>query len=104
MVVLPVHPAQQLWTSSTFSTMAKHEKLILRLLSGTSDAGFSFEDIRRLLLGFDERVKGSHHIFNYPGVPEILNLQPQGSRAKRYQVKQVRTLLVAYRLVPDGSS
>ena len=85
--------------------MSKADKLLLRLLRGTSDASISFNELRLLLLrlGFAERTKGSHHIFSYPGVPEILNLQPQGSRAKRYQVKQVRTLLVSYHLVPDGS-
>lgn len=86
--------------------MSKHDKLLARLLCGTSDASFSFEELRRLLLrlGFEERTKGSHHIFSYPGVPEILNLQPQGSHAKRYQVKQTRTLPLTYRLVSDGSS
>ncbi|PAP78298.1 type II toxin-antitoxin system HicA family toxin [Rubrivirga marina] len=85
--------------------MSKAAKALERLLRGTSDASFSFEEVRRILLrlGFEERVKGSHHIFSYPGVPEILNLQPKGTAAKSYQVKQVRTLLVAYRLVPDGN-
>jgi hypothetical protein len=44
-------------------------------------------------LGFSERIRGSHHIFTREGVPEILNLQPQGSRCKPYQVKQVRKAL-----------
>lgn len=49
-------------------------------------------------LGFVERVKGSHHIFTKPDVAEILNLQPRGSLAKPYQVKQVRTVIVRYKL------
>jgi hypothetical protein len=32
------------------------------------------------------------------GVKEILNLQPKGSKAKPYQVKQVRNLIIKYRL------
>lgn len=38
----------------------------------------------------DERVKGSHHIFKTPwiGDPRI-NLQPDGNKAKPYQVDQV---------------
>jgi hypothetical protein len=43
-------------------------------------------------------VKGSHHIFVKPDVAEILNLQPRGSLAKPYQVKQVRAVIVRYKL------
>jgi hypothetical protein len=45
-----------------------------------------------------ERVKGSHHIFNQAGGEEILNLQPRGSLPKPYQVKQVRGVILKYRL------
>lgn len=44
------------------------------------------------------RIKGSHHIFWKAGVDEILNLQPVGSKAKPYQVKQVRNVIIKYRL------
>lgn len=50
------------------------------------------------MLGFGERMKGSHHIFTRPGVAEILNLQPAASLAKPYQVKQVRQVIVRYKL------
>jgi len=49
-------------------------------------------------LGFDERIRGSHHIFSREGVEEILNLQSKGSKAKAYQVKQVRSVILKYRL------
>ena len=63
-----------------------------------------FDDLRALLrrLGFAERIKGSHHIFTREGVDEILNLQPRGSMAKPYQVKQVRRVLVQYKLAEEG--
>jgi len=48
-------------------------------------------------LGFNGRVRGSHHIFTRPGIAEILNLQPRGSFAKPYQVKQVRGVIVRYK-------
>jgi len=51
-----------------------------------------------LKLGFGERIRGSHHIFSRDGVEEILNLQPKGSKAKPYQVKQVRHVILKYRL------
>jgi predicted RNA binding protein YcfA (HicA-like mRNA interferase family) len=56
--------------------------------------------LRRLLLrlGFEERVKGSHHIFWKEGIEEIVNLQPKGSLAKPYQVKQVRGVILKHRL------
>jgi hypothetical protein len=49
-------------------------------------------------LGFNERIRGSHHIFTKDGIDEILNLQPKGSKAKSYQVKQVRNIILNYRL------
>jgi hypothetical protein len=49
-------------------------------------------------LGFDERTKGSHHIFTMEGIPEILNLQPRGAKSKAYQVRQVRNIILKHRL------
>ena len=48
--------------------------------------------------GFQLRVRGSHHIFSCDGVEEILNLQPRGANAKNYQVKQVRNIILKYKL------
>jgi len=49
-------------------------------------------------LGFNKRVKGDHHIFWREGAAEILNLQPQGNLAKPYQVRQVRNVILKYKL------
>jgi hypothetical protein len=83
--------------------MSRHEKLLLQILRGTSDANISFEGLRSLLrvLDFDERIRGSHHIFTREGVEEILNLQPRGSLAKAYQVRQVRQVIVKYKLAEE---
>ena len=72
----------------------------MRVLRGSSDSNICFSDLRVLLLrlGFKERIKGSHHIFTREGVDEILNLQPRKSLVKPYQVKQVRKILVQYKL------
>lgn len=48
--------------------------------------------------GFNERIRGTHHIFIKEGVEEILNLQPKGSQAKAYQVKQVCVVIIKYQL------
>jgi hypothetical protein len=83
--------------------MVRPDVRLARLLSGRADAAFDFDELRRLLhhLGFDERVRGSHHIFTRDGVQEILNLQPRGRYAKPYQVKQVRAVALKYGLTRD---
>lgn len=80
--------------------MGKHEKLLNHILKGTSDANISFEGLCSLLqnIGFEIRIRGSHHIFTKDNINEILNLQPKGDKAKPYQVKQVRSIIVKYRL------
>jgi len=80
--------------------MGKHEKLLIQILSGTSDANIPFDGLCGLLnhLSFGKRVHGSHHIFIKDGVDEILNLQPKGSKSKSYQVKQVRNVILKYKL------
>jgi predicted RNA binding protein YcfA (HicA-like mRNA interferase family) len=80
--------------------MGKYTKLRDKILAGGSDGNVEFAELCKLLarLGFVERVKGGHHIFTRDGVAEIVNLQPKGNKAKPYQVKQVRSILVKYRL------
>ena len=75
-------------------------KTLRRVLSGTSDAAIRFDDLRELLLnlGFEMRVRGSHHIFRKAGIEEKVNLQREGSEAKPYQVRQVRNVLLKYHL------
>lgn len=80
--------------------MGKYEKLLVAILRGASDANIPFDALCNLLkrLGFDERVRGSHHIFTKADVAEILNVQPLGSKAKPYQVKQIRSVILKYKL------
>jgi predicted RNA binding protein YcfA (HicA-like mRNA interferase family) len=49
-----------------------------------------------------DRVTGAHHIYVRPNVPEPLNLQPDGSKAKPYQVRQVIKALREYGLTLEG--
>jgi predicted RNA binding protein YcfA (HicA-like mRNA interferase family) len=80
--------------------MTRAQKTLEKVLRGTSDANISFADLLKLLerLGFTQRVRGSHHIFAKQGVQEILNLQAKGAKAKPYQVKQVRHVILQYQL------
>ncbi len=84
--------------------MSKIKKILAALLEGRSDANFDFSDLCFILAraGFTLRQgKDSHHIYFKDGVEEIINLQPRGSQAKAYQVKQVRDLILKYQLEID---
>ena len=80
--------------------MGKHEKLYEHILMRRSDANVPFDGLCALLtrLGFEDRIRGDHHIFTREGVEEILNLQPRDGKAKPYQVKQVRGVILKYGL------
>jgi len=69
-------------------------------LLGGSDANVEFDELGQLLrrLGFEERTRGSHHIFRKSGIEERVNLQRDGRKAKPYQVRQVRGVIVKHRL------
>ena len=83
--------------------MASKKKTLNKVLRGSSDSNISFVDLCQLLLalGFDERIKGGHHIFSKESVEEIINIQSIGSKAKAYQVKQIRNLIIKYKLAGD---
>ena len=79
--------------------MGKREKLLRRILSGQSDYNISFNELVDLLLslGFKMRQEGSHKIFTKDGIIERINLQSEGSKAKGYQVSQIRKILTTYK-------
>jgi hypothetical protein len=80
--------------------VGKLDKLYQHVVMRRGDANVSFEALGSLLkkLGFESRVRGDHYIFWMDGVEEILNLQPVKAKAKPYQVKQVRTMILKYKL------
>jgi predicted RNA binding protein YcfA (HicA-like mRNA interferase family) len=69
-------------------------------LKGTTDANLDFSQVCQLLIkmGFSQRVKGDHFIFSKDGIEEIINIQPLNSKAKVYQIKQIRNLIIKYKL------
>ena len=83
--------------------MGKFDKLLLLILRGNSDANIAFRDLCQLLrhLGFDERIRGSHHTFRKWVVEEKINLQRDGNKAKAYQVRQVRNVILKYHLAGE---
>jgi hypothetical protein len=76
------------------------DEVLEKVLRGRSDASISFRDLRNLLLrlGFEERTRGGHCMFRRAGIRELINLQREGSKAKPYQVRQVRRIILAYGL------
>lgn len=80
--------------------MGKYEKLLTRIVYGKSDADIVFAGLCNLLerLGFTVRIRGSHHMYRKRGVREKINLQRVEGKAKPYQVRQVRTIILKYKL------
>jgi hypothetical protein len=80
--------------------VSKYDQLLEDILRGASDANIDFSELCGLMLrlGFEERIRGSHHIFRRAGVEERINLQSDGRHAKVYQVRQVRAVLSRYGL------
>ena len=83
--------------------MNRHERLLQTILGGRSDANIRFADLRALMqhLGFEERIRGSHHLYRRGGIAEKVNLQRDDGNAKPYQVRQVRRLILKYDLGGD---
>ena len=83
--------------------MGKYEKLLLEILRGKSDANIEFDELLQMLrrLGFEERIRGSHHTFRRDGIAEKINLQRDKGKAKVYQVRQVRAVILKYGLGED---
>ena len=74
---------------------------LLRRLAGGAVRNVRFADMIDLVEGFGfrlDRIRGSHHLFVHPDVPEVLNLQPEGSQAKAYQIRQFLRLIEEYQL------
>ena len=78
--------------------MSTNDRTLSRILGGASDSNIQFNRLRQLLLnlGFEERIRGSHHIFRKEGIEERINLQRDGGKAKVYQVRQVRAMIVKH--------
>jgi predicted RNA binding protein YcfA (HicA-like mRNA interferase family) len=66
-----------------------------------AQGSIAFRDLERLLLhlGFRlDRVSGSHHVYVHPKVTRAVNIQPVGKDAKPYQVRQIRDIIIEFRL------
>ena len=68
--------------------MGRKEKTYEKIMNGYSDSNIDFNDLRVVLewLGFTCRIKGDHFIYFRKDIPDIINVQPLGNKAKAYQV------------------
>ena len=83
----------------------KSRKILERILAGSLN--LSFTDFRKLVEAFGfqlSRVKGSHHIFTHPDVPELVNVQEVGGKTKPYQIRQFLKLVEEYNLELEDES
>ncbi len=77
----------------------KKRKLLQKLLSGSKNIRFSEASACAKSFGFQpSRVTGDHHIYQHPQVPEMVNLQDIGGKAKPYQVRQLLQIVERYNL------
>ncbi len=74
-------------------------KLLAKALAGSKNMRFREVVALAEAFGFRlSRVKGSHHIFVHPRVPELVNLQDVGGKAKPYQLQQLLEIVERYNL------
>ena len=80
--------------------MGRKKNILKKILFASSDANIRFVDLCNLLqaMGFEVRIRGSHHLFSKRNIVEKINLQKDGAKAKPYQVKQVRSIILKYKL------
>jgi predicted RNA binding protein YcfA (HicA-like mRNA interferase family) len=76
-------------------------KIYTALISGQADNNIKFTDFQNLAVGLGfvfERQRGSHFIYYHPEINEFLNIQPDGNKAKGYQVRQLRDIIREHNL------
>ncbi len=68
------------------------------VMNGKSDNNIRFAELCKMLesLNFKHRIKGDHFIYYRNDILEIINIQPNGNKAKGYEVKQIRLLFKKY--------
>ncbi len=82
----------------------KKRKLLEKALSSPGNLRFSEALVLAQAFGFRlARTSGSHHILTHDDIPELLNLQEVGGKAKAYQVRQLLTLVERYNLELEES-
>lgn len=85
--------------------MVKKRKLLQKAVFSPKNVRFDELVVLVEAFGFHlSRVTGSHHIFVHPEVPELINLQNVGGKAKPYQIRQFLRLVERYNLTMGDES
>ena len=80
-------------------------KTLQTILAGSRNIRFS--EMKALVEAFGfrlSRVRGSHHIFVHPNIPQLVNLQEVKGQAKPYQIQQFMRLVERYNLALGDDS
>jgi len=78
-----------------------NKKVYESVMSGKSDNNIKYTDFQNLIidLGFEfKRQKGSHEMYYHHSIREFMNIQKKANRAKDYQVKQLREIIIEHNL------
>lgn len=78
-----------------------NQKTYNDVISGKSDNNIRFTEFRNLIidLGVDfKNQNGSHMVYYHKGINERMTVQNAGSKAKGYQVRQLRNIIVKHGL------
>ena len=78
-----------------------NKKIYDAVKSGKSDHNIRFGAFDSLIiaLGFTFlRQMGSHTMYYHSDLNEFMNIQPEGNKAKGYQVEQLRFIIIKYDL------
>jgi predicted RNA binding protein YcfA (HicA-like mRNA interferase family) len=75
------------------------DESLRKVLSGRGNLSFRELEVLLRRLGFSlDRVRGSHRIYSHPKLVRPFPVQPAGGDAKRYQVRELRDIIVRHRL------
>ena len=82
-----------------------NQKVYNDVMSGKSDNNIHFADLRKLMvdLGFDFiRQNGSHLQYFHHDIKAFMNIQKDGSKAKGYEVRQLRKIITKYNRLSES--
>ena len=79
-------------------------KLLRQALQSPTNLRFSEALQLAEAFGFHHvRTSGSHYILSRPGVPQLVNLQNVGGKAKGYQIRQLLKLVEKHNLTLEAT-
>jgi len=81
--------------------MAINKRVYEAVMSGKSDYNIRFASFTKLIVDLGFRLvaqEGSHRNYRHDALRVKISVQPDGDKAKAYQVKQLRDIIKKYKL------